>query len=687
MWWSMAESLKFAPSILARLGEELVPHPDQGIIELVKNAYDADARTCQVELVNVTERGGTVVVTDDGDGMASDQIRDGWLVLGRSGKDPTEVTRLGRLPVGEKGLGRLAALRLGRTVVLETRPRVEPGIEYVLAIDWSLFDKAEVVEDVELEIVQRSTTLTSGTTIRIHDLEAVFGRMDTKRLARSLLLLADPFEFDRSFRAELITPEFQDLEERVRNAYFDEADYHLKATLDKEGRGSAQVLDHRGNLLWEASHEELRQDGTYAAPSATFELWEFTLRASAFSSKSATIEEVRAWLGEVGGVHLYHRGLRVRPYGDPGHDWLEMNLRRARSPEERPSTNNSIGVVTVDDSRDLLSEKTDRSGFIENQAFSDLREFAVDSLDWMARQRVRERDRRRRDEREKRPRQVTTAKKGVDEAVEKVPAKHRRSLEDAIKRLDRAREREREAILSDLQLYRTLSTVGTTASVFAHEAASPLNRIDRLTSAIERRAKKALGDAYSDELGSQVGLLRRAAQALRSFVNLPLSLLQREKRRMRVIDVHAALDEVLELFSPFLADADITVKTEYIDQAPRVRGRVASLEAILANLLTNSIAAFQRADSVKSAREIHVGTVVSGDRLLLSVRDNGPGIRDISIDDIWLPGQTTKPGGTGIGLTIVRDEASDLGGRAYVTRDSTSEGAEFVVDLPLHGVT
>jgi C4-dicarboxylate-specific signal transduction histidine kinase len=170
-------------------------------------------------------------------------------------------------------------------------------------------------------------------------------------------------------------------------------------------------------------------------------------------------------------------------------------------------------------------------------------------------------------------------------------------------------------------------------------------------------------------------------------VNLPLTLLQREKRRVRVIDVNDGIDGVLELFSPFLADANITVKTEYVDTSPRIRGRVASLEAILANLLTNSIAAFQRSDSIADAREVLIRTVESGERLLISVRDNGPGIRDIAHDDIWAPGQTTKPGGTGIGLTIVRDEAADLGGRVYLDSDGEEPGAEFVVELPLHRAT
>ena len=68
-------------------------------------------------------------------------------------------------------------------------------------------------------------------------------------------------------------------------------------------------------------------------------------------ASGVSLGALRDWLGEVGGVHLYHRGLRVFPYGDPGQDWLDMNLRRAASPEERPSTNTSIGRVVVLDAR------------------------------------------------------------------------------------------------------------------------------------------------------------------------------------------------------------------------------------------------------------------------------------------------------------------------------------------------
>lgn len=94
---------RFASEILRRLGEELNPSADQGIVELVKNAYDADAGLCTVSLLGVESPGGALIVEDDGVGMTAGEIADGWLVLGRSGKRPRVTTAQGRRPSGSKG--------------------------------------------------------------------------------------------------------------------------------------------------------------------------------------------------------------------------------------------------------------------------------------------------------------------------------------------------------------------------------------------------------------------------------------------------------------------------------------------------------------------------------------------------------------------------------------------------------
>src|SRR5438552_7442863 len=117
-----AERLRFSTAILRLLGEELNPSPDQGILELIKNAYDADATECVVELKGAHIPGGSLRVWDNGSGLDAAEIRDGWLVVGNSLKSRRNTSPKGRLLVGSKGLGRLAALRLGHKVTLISRP-------------------------------------------------------------------------------------------------------------------------------------------------------------------------------------------------------------------------------------------------------------------------------------------------------------------------------------------------------------------------------------------------------------------------------------------------------------------------------------------------------------------------------------------------------------------------------------
>ncbi|MHC4180437.1 MAG: ATP-binding protein, partial [Planctomycetota bacterium] len=317
--------LRVSPSILARLGEELNPNPDHGLLELVKNAYDADARRCSIELIDTNEPGGEVRISDDGDGMDEAQIVDDWLILGSSRKSIDKPTRLGRLPVGSKGLGRLAALRLGTTCCLTTRPRRQRSAEYRLDIDWQKFENARTVEEVELDIqrTRRVARKSAGTEIRLSGLRTRVARMDVTRLARGILLLADPFkDSPTGFNPQLKAPEFKDLEALVRKRYFDDAEFHLVAELDDQGRAKAAVKDYRGQTLFEGGHVDLcgkAAEPLYECPAARFDLWAFILDKKTFGSRSTTVGEVQQWLGHFGGVHLYVRDVRVAPYGDPGH--------------------------------------------------------------------------------------------------------------------------------------------------------------------------------------------------------------------------------------------------------------------------------------------------------------------------------------------------------------------------------
>src|SRR5947209_19824058 len=89
-----ADHLRFSTEMLRRLVEELNPHADQGILELVRNAYDADASVCIVELINTHHAGETIRVFDNGLAMTTASIRDGLLVLGKSVKTKVKQTAI-----------------------------------------------------------------------------------------------------------------------------------------------------------------------------------------------------------------------------------------------------------------------------------------------------------------------------------------------------------------------------------------------------------------------------------------------------------------------------------------------------------------------------------------------------------------------------------------------------------------
>jgi signal transduction histidine kinase len=677
---------KFSPDILSRLGEELIPNPDQGIMELVKNSYDADATECKVELINTETTGGSLVISDNGIGMDLNAIADGWLVIGRSKKAAHLPTQLGRLPVGDKGLGRLAALRQGSHVVLKTRPVGKPNAEYYLSINWEDFDQAKVVEEVDLAIEEHETQQLQGTDTFIQNLRFKLGKREVQRLARELLLLADPFDGKTGFRPKLIAPGFAELEKRVQEAYFDDAEYRLSASLEANGEAEARLMDWKGDVLFHAAlqHPDQRP---YQTVAATLEVWIFGLSSQTFSrrERTASIGEIRDWLSIVGGVHLYHRGLRVKPYGDSGNDWLNINLERAKAAEERPSTNTVLGRVIVTDPNDILIQKTDRLGFIENEEFSELKQFASDAFDWMARVRLKESEKKRDQGKRDIHYAVAEAKAKVEDMITmlEIPQPSRTQVLKLIQNYEKVKERETLSLREDVMLYRSLATAGTTAAVFAHESGKPVTLVEKAAKRIETQGRKHLAEQYVKTLSPPVEMLYKAANSLKSFARFPLHLLKRAKRRSSTVDVHTVIDGVIDLFQPFLEDAKVEVAKTLADGKPSVRGSVALLEAILVNLMTNSINAFNAKDAPCNDRQIMICTELTTTHLELRFLDNGSGIKDLELDDIWLPGRTTTSGGTGLGLTIVKDSVTDLGGQVWAIANGELGGAEFMVNLPL----
>jgi hypothetical protein len=110
--------------LISLIGDEMVSDERVAVVELVKNAYDADATRAEVTFTGDGPRPDDLIMSDDGCGMDLDTVLGSWFEPGTIAKKQTERSPKGRMYRGAKGVGRFAAARLARSLEMETR-RVE----------------------------------------------------------------------------------------------------------------------------------------------------------------------------------------------------------------------------------------------------------------------------------------------------------------------------------------------------------------------------------------------------------------------------------------------------------------------------------------------------------------------------------------------------------------------------------
>src|SRR5690606_28196861 len=130
--------------IMKTLGEELISNDTVAIIELVKNAYDADAKDVLINFDDDIQEGkGFIEVIDNGAGMDINTIRNAWMEPATPTKKKDKSSPNGsRRVLGEKGVGRFAASRLANSLELISRKSASPNEAYAF-FDWTQFDDEE----------------------------------------------------------------------------------------------------------------------------------------------------------------------------------------------------------------------------------------------------------------------------------------------------------------------------------------------------------------------------------------------------------------------------------------------------------------------------------------------------------------------------------------------------------------
>jgi signal transduction histidine kinase len=217
-----------------------------------------------------------------------------------------------------------------------------------------------------------------------------------------------------------------------------------------------------------------------------------------------------------------------------------------------------------------------------------------------------------------------------------------------------------------------MAVVGKLAAGLAHELNNPLG-------AIVLFAQDALGSVPQDHpLALHLGTVLRNAKLCKKTVRDLLEYARQRPPERRTVAVEELLDDVVRTLSQRAAAARVTLGRETAPGAPpSLQGDPDQLLQVLVNLGLNGIEALEHGGQVT----FRCAAAPEG-WLCLEVSDTGPGIAAGDLERIFTEFHTTKPEGTGLGLTVAKDLVVAHGG-TLEARSTPGAGATFSLRLPV----
>lgn len=724
------DKLRFKPKarIIRTIGDQLISGPEAAVIELVKNAYDADANFVEIKFNPPLQPGkGRISITDDGHGMSLDDIRLKWMEPATASKvkdrrSPSKARKM----MGSKGIGRFAAAKLGAKMALTSTVKSKEGNIAVLIpeLDWSIFSDDVYLSDIAIDYLVQNVEDPTGTTIEVIELHESWTKDRLSKLYNELRRLLSPFsvshEKSKDFcvyldlsdcsessvgfePANIFEESDQDLDlspylgrgKRVHPfPLLSTCDYELSGSLAPDGAFDGIFTIHRAGRGAEqisVPGNSIKRDES--AGNVEVQLYLFDREADALKSnmKAAGMGdlsaiEARRMLDSISGVAIYREGFRVRPYGDPENDWLALDTRRVQDPSLRVGHNQIAGYLKIEGEQDSqLLERSSREGFEDNAAFQNLtrlikrllaeivepKRFDFREKSGISRSRSSSFDELKELSELKRIRKLVALlepkqREHADRIIDK--ESQRLSL-----RVDAMRERQRvlEAQSSLGAILAEVLHEGSPEATFVQKSADRMNVMLKTFLSGDDSGKSKAREFFS----TRIPQMKASGDKLADLFRALRPLAGGKRRQPALFYPIKTIKDALVLFENH--QVKVTVGTTA--QGMEFLGHSEDLSTAVVNIVGNAIHWLEATDVESPSVQIAISRSEEGGHVF--IEDNGPGVRKEFMERIFEVGFTLKDGGTGLGLNIAREALARSGGKLRFHPEHDT-GALFEIIFP-----
>ncbi len=242
-------------------------------------------------------------------------------------------------------------------------------------------------------------------------------------------------------------------------------------------------------------------------------------------------------------------------------------------------------------------------------------------------------------------------------------------LERRLIALRKAHEKQKEHQETLLRMER-LSVMGETSAIVAHELRNPLVAIGGFARALVRNLDQA------DPNHKYAAIITEEVTRMETIIHDLLDFIRPQKQRRKDVVIDDLVTATVERFAGELAAKSVDLKLSLETAGTIVSCNTIEIQQVLQNFVMNSL------QVLPAGGDIEVRTRMMKGGVLVEVCDNGPGFADEVADKLFAPFFTTKPTGSGLGLTICQQIIKSHGG-VVGARNRNGGGAAFSFILPL----